>query len=285
MRTVYLNGDYLPENQAHVSIFDRGFLFSDAVYEVCSVLDGRLVDFDRHVERLGRSMAALGMTQVPQRDALLAMHRELVARNALEEGVVYCQVTRGNAGDRNFAAPPSDTMPTICAFTQSMALVDRPEALHGISVVTLPDKRWGMARVKTTQLLYASLMKMEAKAQEADDAWLVRDGFITEGTSQNAHIVTADGVLVTHPLDDEALHGITQAALKELAAREGVIIDVRRFGVAEAKAAAEAMNSAASAFIMPVTHIDGVQIGNGKPGPITEKLRAIYVDFARSSAI
>jgi D-alanine transaminase len=195
------------------------------------------------------------------------------------------QVTRGNPGDRDFAAPPLDTTPTITAFTQKVTLVDRPEADTGISVLTLPDKRWGMAHIKTTQLLYASLMKMEAKASAADDAWLVRDGFVTEGTSQNAHILTQDGVLVTHPLDDEALHGITQAALKELAEREDVAIQERRFTVEEAKVAKEAMNSAASAFIMPVTRIDGVQIGDGKAGPTTRKLREIYVEFARQTAI
>jgi D-alanine transaminase len=285
MRTIYLNGQYLPESEANISIFDRGFLFSDSVYEVVSVLDGKLIDFDRHVERLARSMAALGMRQVPARDDVLGFCRELLVRNVLVEGVIYMQVTRGNPGDRSFAAPPVDTAPTICAFTQVMALVDRPEADRGISVVTLPDKRWGMAHVKTTQLLYASLMKMEAAAAGADDAWLVRDGFVTEGTSQNAHVVTADGVLITHPLDDEALHGITQAALKELATRDGVRIEERRFTVEEAKAAAEAMNSAASAFIMPVTRIDGAQVGDGTPGPLTRRLREIYVEFARNSAI
>lgn len=285
MRTVYLNGSYLPETQAQVSIFDRGFLFSDSVYEVVSVLGGKLVDFDRHVERLARSMAGLKMGQVPARDMLLEMHRELAARNGVEEGVVYCQVTRGNPGDRDFGAPPADTAPTIAAFTQHMALVDRPEAERGLSVVTLPDKRWGMAHIKTTQLLYASLMKMEAKAAGADDAWLVRDGFVTEGTSQNAHILTAEGVLVTHPLDHEALHGITQVALKELAARDGVRIEERRFTVEEAKAAKEAMNSAASAFIMPVTRIDGAPVGDGKVGPVARRLRDIYVEFARQTAI
>ncbi len=285
MRTIYLNSQYLPESEAQISIFDRGFLFSDSVYEVVSVLDGNLVDFDRHIERLARSMAGLKMLHVPNRVDVLAFCRELVVRNALIEGVVYMQVTRGNPGDRNFAAPPSDTVPTICAFTQQMALVDRPEAVEGISVVTLPDKRWGMAHIKTTQLLYASLMKMEAKALGADDAWLVRDGFVTEGTSQNAHIVTADGVLVTHPLDDQALHGITQVALKELAACEGITIEERTFTVEEALNAAEAMNTAASAFVMPVTRLDGVQIGNGKAGPVTQKLRDIYIEFARRSAI
>lgn len=285
MRTVYLNGQYLPESEAHVSIFDRGVLFSDSVYEVISVLGGKLVDFDRHVERLARSMAGLKMPPPPERDDILTMCRELVSRNALDEGVIYLQLTRGNPGDRDFGAPPADTVPTMIAFTQKMALVDRPEAERGLSIVTLPDKRWQMAPIKTTQLLYASLMKMEAKAAGADDAWMVRDGFITEGTSQNAHIFTADGQLVTHPLDDETLHGITQVALKELAAHEGVKIVERRFTVEEARSAVEAMNSAASAFIMPVTRIDGVPIGDGKPGPITRRLREIYIEFARDTSI
>jgi D-alanine transaminase len=285
MRTIYLNGEYLPETEGKVSVFDRGFLFSDAVYEVVSVLGGRLVDFDRHVERLARSMAGLKMSNLIESEAVLAFCRELVSRNGLDEGVIYMQVTRGNPGDRDFSAPPADTAPTILAFTQAMELLDRPQAQNGISVVTLPDKRWQMAHIKTTQLLYASLMKMAAKEAGVDDAWMVRDGFVTEGTSQNAHIVTQDGVLVTHPLDDEALHGITQAALKELAAREGIAIDIRRFTVDEAKQAAEAMNSSASGFVMPVTRIDGVHIGDGKPGPITRKLREIYIEFARSSAV
>jgi D-alanine transaminase len=285
MRTIYLNGEYLPESEGKVSIFDRGFLFSDSVYEVVSVLGGKLVDFERHVERLARSMSGLKMPPPPARDAILSFCRELVVRNALDEGVIYLQVTRGNPGDRDFAAPPADTVPTIMAFTQVMALVDRPEVERGLSVITLPDKRWGMAHIKTTQLLYASLMKMAAKEAGADDAWMVRDGFVTEGTSQNAHIVTTDGVLITHPLDDEALHGITQVALKELAAREGVAIEIRRFTADEAKQAVEAMNSAASAFIMPVVRIDDVPIGDGKPGPITRKLREIYIEFARETAI
>lgn len=285
MRTIYLNGHYIPENEAQISIFDRGFLFADSVYEVVSVLDGRLVDFDRHIERLATSMEGLRMAQGPSRDEVLQFCRELVARNTLIEGVIYMQVTRGNPGDRSFAAPPADTPATICAFTQHMALVDRPEAEAGISVVTLPDRRWGMAHIKTTQLLYATLMKMEAKAAGVDDAWLVRDGFITEGTSQNAHIVTQQGVLVTHPLDDQALHGITQAALKILAERNHIAVERRCFTAEEAKMAAEAMNTAASAFVMPVTCIDGVQIGDGKAGPITRQLREIYIEFARSSAI
>jgi D-alanine transaminase len=285
MRTVYINDQYVTENEAKISVFDRGFQFSDSVYEVISVLDRKLVDFDRHVERLTRSMAALRLPQILRRDDVLNFCRELLARNALDEGVIYLQVSRGNPGDRSFAAPPAGTVPTVVAFTQAMALIDRPEAERGIAVVSLPDKRWQMAHIKTTQLLYASLMKMEAKALGADDAWLVRDGYVTEGTSQNAHIVSGHGVLVTRPLDDLALHGITQAALKELALRNKIEIEERKFTIAEALTASEAMNSAASAFVMPVTRIDGQAIGDGAPGPITRELRQIYIEFARHSAI
>jgi D-alanine transaminase len=285
MRTVYLNGHYLHETEAKISIFDRGFLFADAVYEVVSVIDGKLIDFDGHLARLHRSMAELKMPQPPSRDLLLDMCRQLQARNALQEGMIYWEVTRGNPGDRDFLFPPADLPPTIVGFTQNFALVDRPQAEAGISVVTLPDRRWQMAHVKTTQLLYASLMKAEAKAAGADDAWLVRDGLVTEGTSQNAHIVTNDGMLITHPLDNNVLHGITQATMLELA-RQGVIqIETRAFTVEEAKGAAEAMVTAASAFVLPVTRIDGVQIGDGRCGPITRKLRETYIEFARSSAI
>jgi D-alanine transaminase len=285
MRTVYLNGHYLPETEAKISIFDRGFLFADAVYEVVSVIDGKLIDFDGHIARLHRSMAEVKMPQPPSRDLLLDMCRQLQARNNLQEGMIYWEVTRGNPGDRDFLFPPADLPPTIVGFTQNFALVDRPQAEAGISVVTLPDRRWQMAHVKTTQLLYASLMKAEAKAQGADDAWLVRDGLVTEGTSQNAHIVTSDGVLITHPLDNNVLHGITQATMLELA-RQGVIqIETRAFTVEEAKGAAEAMVTAASAFVLPVARIDGVQIGDGRWGPITRKLRETYIEFARSSAI
>lgn len=285
MRTVFLNGTYLPENEAKVSIFDRGFLFADAVYEVISVIDGRLIDFDGHVQRLHRSMAELNMMQPPTYQALLEMCRELVLRNGLVEGMVYFEVTRGNPGDRDFLFPSADLAPTIVGFTQNAALVGRVQAESGISVLTFPDRRWQMAHVKTTQLLFASLMKAEAKAQGADDAWLVRDGFISEGTSQNAHIVTRDGVLITRPLDNNILHGITQASVLELARQGPVQIETRLFTVQEAKMAAEALVTSASSFVLPVTRIDGVQIGDGKCGPITRRLREIYIEFARSAAI
>jgi D-alanine transaminase len=282
VRTIYLNGGYLPESEGKVSVFDRGFLFSDSVYEVVSVLDGRLVDFDGHVRRLARSLGELRIKGAPEADAWLVICRELVARNGVEEGMIYWQVTRGAPTDRDFAFPPKGTRPTVVAFTQSRPLAENPLAARGISVVTLPDLRWGRADIKTTQLLYASLMKNEAMAQGADDAWMERGGVITEGTAQNAHIITHDGVLVTHPLNRDILHGITRAAVLPLVAQR---IEERPFSVTEAEQAAEAFVSSASGFVMPVVRINGKVIGDGTPGSATVQLRKAYIRWARRTAI
>ena len=281
MRTIYLNGKYIPETEGKVSVFDRGFLFSDSVYEVVSVLDGKLVDFGGHVRRLARSLGELGIKGAPEADGWLAICRELVARNAVEEGMIYWQVTRGAPADRDFVFPPEGTAPTLLAFTQSRALADNPSAKTGIKVITLPDLRWGRADIKTTQLLYASLMKNEAIAQGADDAWMTRDGMITEGSAQNAHIITRDGVLITHPLDRNILHGITRAAVLPLVLQE---IEERAFSVEEAENAAEAFVSSASGFVMPVVAINGKLVGNGTPGPVTTALRTAYITLARQTA-
>jgi D-alanine transaminase len=285
MRTVYLSGSYIPETDAQVSIFDRGFLFADAVYEVVSVVDGSLIDFDGHMTRLTRSLGELGIIGAPNAGAWLEICRQLVTRNGLNEGMIYWQVSRGVAGDRSFYFPPEGTAPTVIAFTQALSLVDNPVAQNGMSVVTLPDLRWGRADIKTTQLLYASMMKMEAKRQGADDAWMVRDGLVSEGTSQNAHIVKANGVLVTHQLDRNILHGITRAAVLELAEGLSLRFEERAFSVVEAQNAQEAFVSSASTFVMPVVSIDGVQVGDGKPGPVSQALRKAYIAWARETGI
>jgi D-alanine transaminase len=282
VRTIYLNGSYIPETEARVSVFDRGFLFSDSVYEVVSVLDGKLIDFDGHVRRLARSLGELGIKAAPDADAWLEICRELVTRNAVEEGMIYWQVTRGAPADRDFVFPPADTKPTVLAFTQSRPLVDNPSAKTGIKVVTMPDLRWGRADIKTTQLLYASLMKNAAIARGADDTWMERDGVITEGTAQNAHIITQDGVLITHPLNRDILHGITRAAVLPLVDFQ---IEERAFTVAEAENAAEAFVSSASGFVMPVVRVNDAVIGNGLVGPVTAALRAAYIEWARKTAI
>jgi D-alanine transaminase len=282
MRNIYLNGAYVPETNGKVSVFDRGFLFSDSVYEVVSVLGGKLVDFDGHVQRLARSLGELGIKGAPDAAAWLTICRELVARNAVDEGMIYWQVTRGAPTDRDFVFPPEGTTPTVLAFSQSRALADTPLTKRGIRVVTLPDLRWGRADIKTTQLLYASLMKNEAIARGVDDAWMERGGVVTEGTAQNAHIITHDGVLVTHPLNREILHGITRAAVLPMVAQT---IEERPFSVAEAEHAAEAFVSSASGFVMPVVEINGKTIGDGTPGSATVQLRQAYIDWARQTAI
>jgi D-alanine transaminase len=240
------------------------------------------VDFDGHVRRIARSLSELGIMGAPDAEAWLAICRELVTRNSVEEGIVYWQVTRGAPADRDFVFPPDSIKPTVLAFTQSRPLVDNPAAKTGIGVVTLPDLRWGRADIKTTQLLYASLMKNEAIARGADDAWMERGGVITEGTAQNAHIITRDGVLVTHPLNRDILHGITRAAVLPLVDFQ---IEERAFTVTEAEQAAEAFVSSASGFVMPVVRVNDAVIGDGLVGPVTAALRAAYVEWARNTAI
>jgi D-alanine transaminase len=282
-RTVYVNGAWLPEAEAKISVFDRGFLFADGVYEVTSVLDGRLVDFEGHLARLRRSLEGLEIP-MPIGDAeLLAVHRELVARNDLAEGIVYLQVTRG-AAERDFVWP-ADPVPSVVLFTQALALVDTPRAQGGIRVISIPDIRWQRRDLKTVQLLAPSMGKMLAKKAGKDDAWMIEDGLVTEGTSNNAYIVTGDGVLVTRNLSHAILHGITRAAVLALA-REGQIrVEERAFTIDEATAATEAFVTAASAFVTPVVEIDGRPIGDGRPGPVTRRLRELYIAEARRRAI
>jgi D-alanine transaminase len=281
-RIVYVNGDYVPEQAATVSVFDRGFLFADAVYEVTSVLDGGLLDFPAHLRRLRRSLAELEMPAPASDDELTAIHRELVARNAVTEGMVYMQVTRG-AADRDFAWPP-DPRPTLVAFTQARPLEDTEAARTGIRVVTLPDIRWKRRDIKTVQLLAPSLCKMMARKAGRDDAWLVEDGHVTEGTSSNAWIVTRDRTIVTRDLSTAILHGITRAAVLAAAREAQMRVEERAFTVAEAQAAAEAFITAASAYVTPVVEIDGVTIGDGRPGPLTRRLRELYLAEGRRGA-
>ena len=262
-RIVYVNGDYLPEEEARVSIFDRGFLMADGVYEVTSVLGGKLVDFEGHTKRLARSLRELEMATPVSDEELLAIHRELIARNGVEDGMVYLQVTRGNPGDRDFAFPDKSVAPTLVLFTQSKpGLADSPQAKIGAKVISVPDIRWGRRDIKTVQLLYPSMAKMMAKKAEVDDAWFVEDGFVTEGSSNNVYIVKG-GRIITRPLSEEILHGITRAAVIRLAAEAQMEVEERLFTVEEAQAADEAFFTSASAFVMPVVEIDGAAVGGG----------------------
>lgn len=281
-RIVYLNGEYVREIDAKVSIFDRGFLFADAVYEVTAVLDGKLVDNASHIARLERSCRELGLELPVTTDALTAIQKKLVSVNHLREGGVYLQLSRGNAGDRDFAYP-ADSKPTLVMFTQVRSLLETPKAKYGIKVISLPDIRWKRRDIKTVGLLAPCMAKQAALSVGADDAWLVEDGFVTEGSSNNAYIVTAEGILVTPPLGNEILHGITRKSVLRLAEEEGIEVEERRFTVAEAYEASEAFVSSATTFIWPVISIDDHPIGNGKPGPIAAMLRKIYIETAITS--
>lgn len=284
-RTVYVNGDYLPEAEAKVSVFDRGFLMADGVYEVTSVLDGKLIDFAGHIARLHRSLSELDMAAPCSDDDLLAMHRELVARNGIDQGMIYLQVTRGNPGDRSFVFPDASVAPTIVAFTQNIPnLADAPAAKTGFKVISIPDIRWGRRDIKTVQLLYPSMGKMMAKKAGVDDSWFVEDGAVTEGTSNNAYIVKGNRI-ITRQLTSDILHGITRASVLRFAAEAQFEVEERPFTIAEAQAADEAFSTAASIFVMPVVEIDGVAVSGGKPGPVATRLREIYLDEMRKAAI
>jgi D-alanine transaminase len=277
-RIVYVNGEYVPEAEATISVFDRGFLFADGVYEVTAVLGGRLVDNAGHLARLERSLHELRLAPPVPLASIPAIQREVVARNKLDEGLVYLQVTRG-AADRDFGFP-TDARPSLVMFSQRKNLRIDPVAERGIAVVTTPDLRWKRRDVKTVQLLAAALAKQAAREAGADDAWLVEDGFVTEGTSSNAYIVTAAGAIVTPALSHSILHGITRRAVVDLAARDGMTIEERGFTAAEARAAAEAFATSASSLVYPVVRIDGHPIGTGTPGPVATRLRALYLAMA-----
>lgn len=274
-RTVYVNGDYVPEEEARISVFDRGFLMADAVYEVTAVIGGKLIDFPGHMARLRRSLGELELTAPVDEAEMEAIHREMIARNALDEGGIYLQVTRG-AADRDFAFPENAT-PSLVLFTQARDVAESRTGREGIKVVTLPDIRWGRRDIKTVQLLAPSLAKMAAKKAGKDDAWMVEDGHVTEGSSNNAYIVTRDGVIVTRDLSNAILHGITRAAVLAFAREAQMRVEERPFTVAEAHDAAEAFITSASAFVTPVIEIDGEPVGEGAPGPVAKRLREIYL--------
>ena len=282
-RIVHVDGRYVPQEDARISVFDRGFLFADGVYEVTSVLDGKLVDFPGHMTRLARSLEELEMPKPATDEALLEIHRELVRRNGIDEGLVYLQVTRG-AADRDFAYP-EDPQPTLVLFTQPKSMLTSPMAERGLAVVSVPDRRWGRRDIKTVQLLYPSMAKMTAIGRGADDAWMVEDGFVTEGTSNNAYIVTGEGTIVTRHLGEEILHGITRAAVLRMARESQMRVEERAFTIEEAQGAAEAFVTSATAFVMPVVRIDGAEIGGGAPGPVSRRLREIYIEESRAAAL
>ncbi len=274
MHIVYLNGDYVPKSAAKISVYDRGLLFSDAVYEVISVIGGRLIDMGRHVARLERSLGELSINAFADWSAVA---QKLVADNDLDEGLVYLQVSRGVMEERDYRWPAPETAPTIFAFAQERSLLENPMATRGMRIITRSDLRWQRCDIKTTQLLYASLMKMEAEAAGVDDVWMTRDDLVTEGTSQNAHIISHDGILISHQLDRRILPGVTRIEMLTQAKSMGLTVEERAFSIDEAKDAAEAFVSSSTLLIMPVIEIDGHKIGDGHPGERTGKIRQSYI--------
>jgi D-alanine transaminase len=278
MSIAYLNGTFLPLADARISPLDRGFLFADGIYEVAAVIDGKLVDSASHLARLERSTAAIGIALPMPLADIEAVQKELVARNGLTEGLVYLQVTRGADVSRDFLAP------TLFLFVQDKPFLDVPAARTGIAVATMPDLRWKRRDIKSVGLLAQAMAKQAARDAGAQEAWMVEDGFVTEGASSTAFIVTEDGI-ITRPYSQAVLAGCTAAALAALAEESGLAIIRRPFTVAEALAAREAFITSASTLCQSVVRIDGQPIGDGAPGPVAMRLRALYIDFARRTGV
>ncbi|WP_296085206.1 D-amino-acid transaminase [uncultured Agrobacterium sp.] len=274
-RTVYLNGAWVAEGEAKVSIFDRGFLFADAIYEVTAVIQGKLVDYPGHVARLKRSLGALGIAMPVAEEVLLELHKQIARRNGVEDGLIYLQISRG-VQDRDFVFP--ETMePTFVMFTQKKKVLDNPKWKTGLSVKTVAEGRWSDRQIKTVQLLYSSLRKTEANREGYDDVLFVENGHITEASSANFHIVTQEGVLVTRDLSNALLHGITRGSILHLAREAELVVEERAFTPQEAKSASEAFVTSATSFVTPVVRLDGEKIGTGETGPVSGKLLEIYI--------
>jgi D-alanine transaminase len=275
-RQAWVNGVYVAAEEAKISPFDRGFLFADGVYEVTAIYNGRTVDMERHLDRLERSLRELKFGTMPDRKELEEVHRRLATDNGITEGYVYLQVTRGAYGARDFVAPDKPKL-TCFAYAENRPLIDTPAARNGTRVISVPDIRWSRRDIKSVGLLAQALAKTEAKAQGVDDAWLVApDGFVTEGASSNAWIVTTEGEIITRALSNMILAGITRHALFDSLGQQGRKITERSFTLEEAKNAAEAFVTAATGLVTPVTEIDGVKLGSGKPGPITRGVQKLY---------
>ncbi|WP_027487628.1 D-amino-acid transaminase [Allorhizobium undicola] len=282
-RIVYINGEFLPENEAKISVFDRGFLFGDGIYEVTAVLDGKLIDSDLHMARLERSVKEIGGFLPVSTQEIVAIERRLMQENGLTEGLIYLQYTRG-AEDRNFLWSEG-LQPTLVLFTQAKKL-DHGKILEtGLKVKIVPDQRWERRDIKSVCLLPQVLAKRIAADAGCDEAWMVEDGFVTEGASSTAYIVTADGRIITRANSNTTLPGCTRAALLQVAAEQGLIVEERPFSVEEAFAAVEAFLTSASNFVVPITSLDGRPVGDGKPGPVVKRLRALYMENALKTAI
>ena len=282
-RVAYVNGRYLPHRLARVHVEDRGFQFADAVYEVIAIRRGAFVDEDRHLERLTRSRSVLALTAPMSETALKLVIRETVRRNRVTDGIVYLQLSRG-AAPRDFAFPAS-TRPSLVVTARHMRIADPRLIAAGVAVITVADQRWKRPDVKSVSLLPNVLAKQRAIEAGAYEAWQVdAQGYVSEGTSSNAWIVSAADEVITRQADTSILKGITRMAVFDILAREGVRLVERPFSVAEAKAAREAMLTSATNGVLPVVRIDGAPVGDGRPGPLALRLAAAYRAFMENAA-
>jgi D-alanine transaminase len=282
-RIVFINGSFVPYEEARIPIMDRGFLFADGIYEVSAVLGGRLVDNEAHLARLNRSLGEIRIANPYSTAEWVQLEEELARRNDLREGLVYMQVTRGVA-ERDFGFP-NDTQPTVVMFTQAKAMVDSPLARSGAAIVTVPDLRWKRRDIKSVALLAQVLAKQAAVEAGVAEAWMVEDGQVTEGSSSTAFIITKDRRIVTRPLSNAILPGITRRAVMRLAADADLTVDERLFSVEEAYDAAEAFYTSATSLVMPVVSVDGRAIGDGRPGELTRRLRELYLAMAAEAPV
>ena len=279
-RDAYVNGRYVPHAQAAVHVEDRGFQFADGVYEVVCIRNGRLIDEDGHLDRLDRCLGELRIAWPCERRVLRLIMRRLIGRNGVRNGLIYLQVTRGVAA-RDFRFPAA-ARPTLVMTTRRAALAANARA--GVRVITIPDIRWKRRDLKTVGLLAQVLGKQEAAERGAFEAWQVdEDGFVTEGTSSNAWILTADGALVTRPASHDILNGITRQSILRIAAAEGLSFEERPFSLEEAFAAREAFLSSATSFVTPVVRIDDRAVGDGTPGALGRRLLEAYVAHAEGT--
>jgi D-alanine transaminase len=281
---VYLDGAFVPVAEAKVSVFDRGFLFADGIYEVSAVLDGRLIDNDAHLARLERSVGEIALQLPETLERIVEIQKELVARNDLADGLVYIQVTRGASIPRDFVFPKA-AKPTLVMFTSVKDIVNAASAKTGIAVKTVPDIRWARRDIKSVALLAQVLAKQAAAEAGCQEAWMIEDGKVTEGGSSSAFILTRDDVLVTRENSSAILPGCTRKAVTRLAEERQLRVEQRAFSIEEALAAKEAFVTSASLFVQAVVKIDGQAVANGKPGPMTDRLREIYIEFARATAV
>lgn len=277
-RIVFIHGSFLPEEDARIGLFDRGFLFGDAVYEVTAVIAGKMIDNDLHLARLERSLGELGIALPHARAEIEAIQSKLIALNNLTDGTVYLQVSRGEA-DRDFLYPETIS-PKLVGFTQAKVLTGTKAQREGIAVDLADDPRWHRRDIKTTMLLGQVMAKRTARAAGFDDVWLVEGGLVTEGASATAYIITADGRILTRAPSQATLPGCTQRAIVGLCEAEGLQIEHRAFTPEEAQGAAEAFQTSASSLVMPVVRIGNRVIGDGKPGPSTRRLQSLYLEAA-----